>query len=648
MALLITTVVCMVPAHAVPQLALEWRTDQHHDHVFATVDLRSHWESAQLVVHNRPNNQAYNPQEVWGWPQDLFVRSNGQNNIALTEGQRFVARMELLSADPSDGLYLNFKMPRLDAVHVAYRYGDGPWIQKSAGDTLPMQTWPFAERQPVFDIPLQPGSLSLVVEIAHRGTIETPVVLQSASTFRQEGINATLITGLLVGVNLVLAVVGVLAAFSFRRWSFLSVTMMTLLMSCVVSANTGLVGVYLLTDSASFNDQFKYFANTAWCVLFPWVTATVLSQRLQARWWWRIAMVWAVVGVAAMFWWMPYAQRDAINKGIGLLVTSSMALSLAIVISALVRRQVHAWMTLPGVLLYAGSLMLRFAAQLNIISTDEAILYASLATLAAALIFLQVLIKQHRQGRLVMSRASKFSGRDVLTGLLNREGYERVLTKMVNRMLAEESYAAFFYIQVSDAKTLQERFGDEGFEVGIVQMAAAISSSISVADAVARVSPTAFAVAVMMPRDAKLANAMAQKIITRIMALATHVAPMAQTARIAAAWMPVFGTTLPDVERRALRTLQKMEAGKRIAWVGGAYAHVDASQMPTGLSNPTTKPNGQDFDNPHTDLPSLPGMINRLEQEMLGTDSQQLQDEALRLIAEMKKNVRQGDAVRTR
>jgi diguanylate cyclase (GGDEF)-like protein len=304
---------------------------------------------------------------------------------------------------------------------------------------------------------------------------------------------------------------------------------------------------------------------------------------------------------------------------------------------------VHALITLPGVLLYAGSLMLRFAAQLNVISTDQAIVYASLATLAAALIFLQVLIKQHRQGRLVMSRASKFSGRDVLTGLLNRQGYEHVLTKMINRMFAEKSYAAFFYIKVSDAKTLQERFGDEGFEVGIVQMAAAISSSISVADAVARVSPTAFAVTVMMPRDAKQANAMAQKIITRILALATHVAPMAQTARIAVAWLPVFGTTLPDVERRALRTLDKMEANKRIAWVGGAYAHMDVAHMPDGLSNPTTKPGGQSLDGSGDDLPSLPGMINRLEQEMLGTDSQQLQDEALRLIAEMKKNIRRDD-----
>jgi GGDEF domain-containing protein len=633
-------------AHAVPLMGLGQQANQLNAPGFAAVDLRRHWESTLVSVPDQPNSQAFDPNEVWRWPNGRFTRTAEPGQLVLTGQQRFVARIELASVGSGDGIYLNFKMPRLDAVHVAYRYSDGPWTRAAAGDTLPMTTWPFADRQPAFDIPQRPGNLSIVIEIAHRGSVDAPMVLQNSNAFRLEGLNAALKSGLLLGINLVLAVVGILAALNFRRWGFLAISVMTLLMAGVVSANSGLAGIYAFTDSASFNDQTKFVTNSLWCALFPWVTATVLSQRLHARWWWRAAAVWAVVGTLVTIWWMPYPLRDVANQWVALMAISSVVLALAIVVNALVRGQAHALATLPGVVLYAGSLAARLAAQANLISADDAILYASLATFAAALIFLQILIKQHRQGRMVMARARTSAGRDVLTGLLSRQGFEQMLAKCVNRMFAEKSYAAFFYIKLSDTTVLQERFGDEGFEVGMVQMAAAISSSMSVVDTVGRVASNAFAVIVMMPRDVKLANAMAQKLVARTMALASHGAPMAQTARIAIAWLPVFGTLLPDIERRTLRTLQKMENGKRIAWVGGNYAQMDVSQMPDGLSSPTTKPNnGPTADD---ELPSVPGMINRIEYDMLGPDSEHLQAEAERLMQVMKSNLPQNDFANTK
>lgn len=633
-------------AHAVPLVSLAQQANQPHNQGFTSIDLRGQWESTLVSVPDQPNSQAFDPNEVWRWPDGRFTRPGEPGQIVLTGQQRFVARIELASVGSGDGIYLNFKMPRLDAVHVAYRYGDGPWTKESAGDTLPMNTWPFADRQPAFDIPQRPGNLSIVVEIAHRGSVGAPVALQNSNTFRLEALNAALKTGLLLGINLVLAVVGVLAALNFRRWGFLAISVMTLLMAGVVSSNSGLAGVYAFTDSATFNDQYKFVTNSLWCVLFPWVTATVLSQRLYARWWWRTAVVWAVVGTFATLWWMPYPLRDTSNQGVALMAAGSVVLALAVVVNALVRGQAYALATLLGAVLYAGSLVARLAAQNHLVSVDDAIMYASLATLAAALIFLQVLIKQHRQGRTVMARARTSLGRDVLTGLLSRQGFEQMLAKNVTRMFAEKSYAAFFYIRLSDTTVLQERYGDEGFEVGMVQMAAAISSSMSVVDTVGRVASNAFAAMVMMPRDVKLANAMAQKLLTRTMALATHGAPMAQTARIAIAWLPVFGTLLPDIERRTQRTLQKMENGKRIGWVGGNYAQMDASQMPDGLSNPSSKPgNGSSADD---ELPSVPGMINRIEYDMLGPDSEHLQAEAERLMQVMKKNLPKDDFVNTK
>jgi GGDEF domain-containing protein len=624
--------------HAAPQITLDKQPK--------SLDLRGQWETTLVEVPEKANAQSFDPQEVWQWPVQRFMVKQANHRMVIAANQRLVARFDLVSAHGGEGVYLVFKMPRLDAVHVSYRYGDEAWTRESAGDTLPVVKWPFFDRQPSFNLPQRPGILSVVVEIAHQGTVDTPVLLESSNAFRQDGIDASITSGLLIGVNLVLAAVGLMAALNFRRFGFLAITLMTLLMAFLVFTNSGLAGVYVLTGSSEFNDQSKFLANTLWCVAFPWVTAVALSQRFYVRGWWYAALAWAGFFTILAILLMQYALRGWTLALVPVVVGGSLLMALAMLAYALVRGQTTAMVVAPGIALYAVSVILPLAAYLGFMQNDTAVLVASISTLVAALVFLNAMVKQHRQGRMVMARAKESVSRDVLTGLLNRRGFEAVLAKSVRRLHAEKMYAAFFYVTVSDPLTLQESFGDEGFEGGMVQMAAAISSSVSVVDCVGRVGPNAFAVTVLMPRDARLANGLAQKMITRTISLASHGAPMAQTARIAIAWLPVFGTQLAEIERRAIRTLHKMEEGKRIAWVGGDYAQMDLSQMPDGLSSPTTKPNnGQTADD---DLPSLPGMINRLEREMLGSDTESLKSEADRLMKMMKAHANQPDFANTK
>jgi len=599
------------------------------------VEMGYEWDAAILKLGERPNSQALDPQLVLNWPAQDWkaLEEKAQHAIVLRRDERYVARIQFNSPAFGDGLNLTFKMPRLDAVHVSYRYNNELWMHASAGDTLPMVGWPFPDRQPSFDIPVRPGKLDLVVEIAHRGVVDAPMLLQNTYAFREQRLGSAVQTGVLGGIHIVLAIVGVLAALIFRRASFLSVTSMTLLMAAVVAANSGVAGIYFFTSSGEFNDQVKFVANNMWCVLFPWITATALSQRFYSVWWWRVAVAWAVLGLVLSVWWMQYPLRGTALRGVPFVVFSSIALSVMMLINTLVRGQANAWYTAPGVLLYAGSLMVPMAAYLGYMQYDQATLYAAVAVMLAAILFLQSLISEHRQGRMVMARAKTSASRDVLTGLLSRKGFEAMLAKSVQRMNADKVYAAFFYVRVSDAKMLKERYGDEGFEVGMVQMAAAISSSVSAADHVGRVAPNAFAITVLMPREPKLANAMAQKMLTRTMSLASHGAPLAETARIAMAWLPVFGTVLPDIERRCLRPLRKLDEGKRIGWVGGAFAHADASVMPEGASAPTTKPEyGYGSDDPLPSVPGVNGVIDRVEREVFGLAKQPLAGKSLHLM----------------
>jgi hypothetical protein len=107
---------------------------------------------------------------------------------------------------------------------------------------------------------------------------------------------------------------------------------------------------------------------------------------------------------------------------------------------------------------------------------------------------------------------------------------------------------------------------------------------------------------VMMTRDHKQASDIAQKIITRTMAIATHSTPMAQTTRIALAWIPDNGTELDLLEKYAKSALRKLEQGKRIGWVN-ANALSD-SQMQS-----------ESPDSAGLDKVDIHGLINRLEKD---------------------------------
>jgi hypothetical protein len=89
--------------------------------------------------------------------------------------------------------------------------------------------------------------------------------------------------------------------------------------------------------------------------------------------------------------------------------------------------------------------------------------------------------------------------------------------------------------------------------------------------------------------------------------MSSHSAPMAQTARIALAWIPVYGRTLRDLEKLAKQVLHDMGDGKRIGWIGGALAHTQNPQIADA--------NIQDAESaPFSD--AVHSVINRVEREM--------------------------------
>lgn len=601
------------------------------------LDLRTQWQTQRTKTTNAPQLKALDPSVVWDWPDSQFNAGLDLKAVKLELGERLVSRLALQTKADAQGLVLDLPMPRLDAAHLSYRYNGEPWVHAMAGDQIPMVQWPFFHRSPAFFLPAKSGELQLVLEIGHQGLMTSPVLLVSDKLFRAERFDAALRTGVLLGLAVVLSLVGFGAAAVFGRFSFMAVALLVVTVGLAVFTQDGVAGMYLGTETSRFNDVSKFISGMLCGAFLPWAVATVLSQKFYSLLVWRATIIWLVLGLLGVLLMTGAGSR--VGQGLllppYLLISLLFAIGMAVV--SVVRQQAYALWTLVAVMFVCLGINAPLFSYWGWMDGPQSLTLSSVGFLVSTLLLFYAQLLQYRHGRLVMTRATQSDGRDALTGLLNRAGFEKLLRREVKRITADRSQAAFYYIEVGDVAQLQERYGGEGFETGLLQIAAAVSSSVSVVDTVARIAPNALVVTVVMQRNAAAANALAQKIISRTMAMASHSVPMAQNSRIAIAWLPTFGTELHDIERRALTVLRKMEMGKRIAWVGGSQAQVDPGTIADGgLSTLGSMP-GSDHSS-SDELPSLPGIINRIEHEMLGLDqpAQSNAEQPMRVLRNLK------------
>ena len=572
------------------------------------LDLRNHWRTTKIGDASSSPRDSLDPDTVWQWPEDQF-KDHALDEVQQSNAKlRTISRLRLLVTGEPTELAFSATAARLDTVNFAYRYDGGPWIRAQAGDKVPMLSWPSRSFQSVFPLLTREATIDIVVEVAHRGSWNAEFLLQDLETSTNRRLDFLLLVGVLIGLNAVLALVAVVSARTFMRWGFGAVAVMAIAIAVQTAFNSGIAGMYLAKGSAVLNDEAKFVTNLIWCAILPWVTAVVYGLKFQARWLWRIALACALAGIFGSPIISSYEMRDSLGFFIPGFFVLCCGLSLTMAVYAVRRQQPHAWRISFGVLLYVAALSILVLVYVGQVTSQTRAVFTSLLSMLSAMVFLNVLALQHRQGRMVMTRARATSGRDMLTGLLNVQGFSQKLARSVDRLRSDGGNAVLFYVALDGSDTLREQYGDEGFEIGLVQIASMISSVVSGNDTVGRLAGSAFGVLVDMPREPEQASRFATKLLTRVMSLTSHSAPLAGTARVAIAWVPVFGKTLPELQRRSVRVLSKLSGTKRIAWVGGAYAQLHMNQSPLSSSAISSQPKsdlGADRDDP---LPSVPGI----------------------------------------
>lgn len=451
------------------------------------INLTLHMAAQQL-----PAGDALDPDVAWegvAGPALLEPSRRWQSRA----GTRLVGRIVLQGADASGTYIVHVPTAWFDQVQVWQREPGGVWSSEAAGDRVALSRWPFVSQNPAFVVNVGAAPVHLMVVMENEATSRAPVWLATDATYRETQLRQSNLSGMNMGLGLMVVVFTVLgAAVQRRRASVLLAGVATWVFITVISLN-GYIAVWLTPEWPAFNDASKQFTGVMMSALMFTLTAEALDQRYLTRVerWAKLAvpalvLVYAVVQAV----WLPGAWRLPAAAVITLatLAGSMVMCGLSVLRGGRYVRWIMAALGCYALAVTIVYLPFDFVAGLDLRAAAVGVLL-----FASMLVFYQALFLRERYGRDVLGRAAVTGNRDPLTALLSYQGFQLAYDEALLRQGAGERQTPVMMFLLPG---LEQSAVDHGFvltERVVVRFAACLQGALGDSWSIARISKTRFA-----------------------------------------------------------------------------------------------------------------------------------------------------------
>lgn len=486
----------------------------------------------------------------------------------LRTGERIVGRITLVGTREAVSHVIEVPASSVDDVRVWQREAGGAWKSAEAGDRIALSRWPFASQYPGFPVVVRDLPVDVIVAVANSGPLRVVVSVLPDPLFRESRTRSANLSGLIMGLGAMVAIVCLLGAVTGRRrvqWLLAGVAIWTL---CTAAALNGYLAVWFTSEAEVFNDSSKNFVGVVLGGLTVALIADALDPRSLRRGERMMAMGMLVVCVVwsfAQFLWLPLSWRMAGAIACALL-TISMSIGLCVLSTLRGGRQAGLLGAAVACMSVAWALALvprDFAAGLDLRAA-----FVGMMLYSALLLIRQALIERDRYGRDVLGRAAVSANRDPLTALLSWPGFELAYEEALLRQGAGARATSVMLFLLPGLEESGEEHGYVVTERALVRFAAALQASLGDAWSIARLSKTRFAAISTQPYDMEQVGAQATQVLARCARISQPLAPLSGFGlRIACLRRPLAHDGLPDVIREMDEAAQLMEEGKRIVFV---------------------------------------------------------------------------------
>jgi len=483
-------------------------------------------------------------------------------------------RLALPAVGAPTSMMLTLPHPNMDSVDL-YRpaSGAGLWHLERSGDDVAVAAWPVRHLTPAFELVLQPGETRpSYLRVAHNYPISVPWQLRDPASFHEQSKESHLLLGVYIGLVLLIALMSVLHAVSWRDSIHLFFAGYVLVVVTGQLALTGLAGEFLWPDSAWWNDAAPVAMSMGTAALLHLFLRQMVVDR-DAPWLSRGLLLMTLIGASILAAFLVMGNKSSFNLATPYYL-GSMAVYLSVAGWYVWRRpMVGMWVLAAMVCLTVGSIFPILRTQ-GMLPLGTATQYgAQIGAAFEILLLLVALYLRSREKRDNQARVGALTRVDPLTGL----GNHRVLLQRLDALLARQrrdpGAGAVLRVRLGNAIDIRQDCGMEAAQSAVVQAGACVAGVASDGDTVARHRDGDFVLILQGHLTRDELTQMAQRLIARGLAESPSLPPNTMLQfRIAVVEAPF---NAPDAEQllhamgNVLRELSG-RSGTGLRFVGAA------------------------------------------------------------------------------
>ena len=343
-------------------------------------------------------------------------------------------RLALPAVPAPTPLMLTIPHPNMDSVDVYTPVSGGGWQVERSGDDLPVAAWPVRHLNPAFELLLRPGETRpSYMRVAHNYPISVPWQLSDPASFHEQSKESHLLLGVYIGLVLLIALVSVLHAVSWRDSIHLFFAGYVLVVATGQLALTGLAGEFLWPGSAWWNDASPVAMSMATASLLHLFLRKMVIDR-DAPWLSRGLRLMTVLGGGILATYLVMGNKASFNLATPYYL-GSMAVYLSVAAWYVWRRpMVGIWVLAAMVCLTVGSIFPILRTQ-GLLPLGVATQFGAQIGAALEILLLVVaLYLRSRERRDNQARVGSLTRVDPLTGL----GNHRVLLQRLDALLVRQ------------------------------------------------------------------------------------------------------------------------------------------------------------------------------------------------------------------
>lgn len=434
----------------------------------------------------------------------------------LTTGKILWIRFTVPPAPDAERWYLEIPYPSVNRVTLYTRDSLGQWQPQSAGDTLPVASWPVPHRHPLLPVVVsaeEPRSYLLRVENPH--SFSAPLSFVSESYLSRHEQRTSLVLGIYFGLAGLAAMLALLSAISLRDRVYAYYALAVTLMALAQASMTGIAGLHLWPRQAAWNDYSALALPVLTAASLVWFLSAAVSMFERSRALHRLMTGLALLGLAtaAAIALVEPSQRFRLEV---LYVTVASALGFGCLAWAAYRGDRYAGWLLLGMLPPLVGAAFPLARTWGLIPVSFWTRHAMQLGIALELpIILVILMLRSQQRREHNRRIQGLDRIDPATGLVNGQVFTERLVRMMGRAQRLRYQSAVLLIDVVNIEQMRRDFGARAAEELPLRVAGRLLASAREIDGVARLSELRFGMLVEGPLTPEEAAAVGPRIVAR-------------------------------------------------------------------------------------------------------------------------------------